>query len=178
MKQKFITSFLYIYIALGSIGGCGGAVIVFSNPTPPLDSDFSGGTVIFVAEETKNSIGLSSNGEDVVIVIADNEDNLIGLVGVVISSTECEIVKYKSDTGDVFENVTGGCRLEDNGNVLVIENFEYGDTNFGIDLHGEILDEVLIGSLSKRTEQESTTNTELLIQDFQFEILGKLNEER
>lgn len=178
MKQIFLICCLYIFIALGNIGGCGGTVIVISNPTPPLDSDFSGGTVIFVAEETKNTIGISSNGEDVVIVVADNGENLLGLVGVVISSTECEIVMLKSGAGDAFEDVTGVCRLEDNGNVLRLEMPDFVGTNSVFDDRAKVLDEVTIGSWSESAEQEYTTNTELLIQDFQFEILGELNEER
>jgi len=152
-------------------------VIVISNPTPPLDSDFSGGILIFVAEDTKNTFGLSSNGEDVVIAIADNEDNLLGLVGVIISPTECEIVMYRWQSDNAFEEASGTCRIEDEGNILLLEDVVLVDNNLAIDLKGEVVDGVSIDPVSRRAGHEAITQTELLIQEFQFEIMEELDKE-
>jgi hypothetical protein len=69
MKHSIIRNCILILIAFVSVGGCGGAVIIVSNPAPPLDSDFNGVTVIVVAEGTSNIAGVTSNGDEVVIVI-------------------------------------------------------------------------------------------------------------
>ena len=125
MKHSFFRICLLIIIAFVSVGGCGGTVIIVSNPAPPLDSDFNGGTVVVVAEGASNVAAITSNGDDVVIVMEDGDGSLLGLVGSATSGTECEVLIFTRGSGEGFFSANGKCRLGDDGSVFKLEQVVY-----------------------------------------------------
>lgn len=149
-------------------------MVFVSNPTPPLDSDFGGGTVIFVSEDSRNTIGLSSNGNEVVIVVADSDEVVLGLVGIALSSSECEIVMSSFENGDKFEDASGECRIEENGNGIILEDVTHSGTPLGFELRGEFLEEIILTSDNLSSELLSSAKTEVLIQGFLTEIIENL----
>lgn len=171
MKHSIFKNCLLILIAFVSIGGCGGTVIIVSRPSPPLNSDFKGGTVIVVGEGTSNIAGFTSNGDEVVIVVRDSDDTLLGLVGLAISGTECEILMFTKDPGEGFYEANGKCSLEGDGTVFRLQQVVYGGTTF--DLVGKLPDEVSSDSENEDVDSSHPDLSEDML-DFQERILESL----
>lgn len=172
MKHSIIRDCLLILIAIVSIGGCEGTVIIVSKPAPPLNSDFNGGTVIVVGEGTSNIAGFTSNGDEVVIVIRDSDESLLGLVGWAISGTECEILMFTKDPGEGFYEANGKCSLEEDGTVFRLEQVVYAGTT--LDLIGKLRDG---GSSESENENVDSSHPDLSedMLDFQEDILESLS---
>jgi hypothetical protein len=172
MKHSIIRNCLLIFIAFVSVGGCGGAVIIVSNPAPLLDSDFNGGTVIVVAEGTSNIAGITSNGDEVVIIIEDSAGSLLGLVGLAISGTECEILMFTREPSEGFYEANGKCSLEEDGSVFKLEQVFYAGTT--LNLTGKLKDEMSLKSENTNVNSSSVNLSEDML-DFQEDILESLN---
>jgi hypothetical protein len=172
MKRSIIRNCLLILISIVSIGGCGGTVIIVSKPAPPLNSDFNGGTVIVVADGTSNIAGFTSNGDEVVIVTRDSDESLLGLVGLAISGTECQIMMFTKDPSEGFYDANGKCRLEEDGTVFRLEQVAYdGHT---LDLIGKVRDEVSSESENKKVNGSHPDMSEDML-DFQEDIVQSLS---
>lgn len=172
MKHLIIRDCLLIFIAFVSVGGCGGAVIIVSNPAPPLNSDFNGGTVIVVAEATSNIAGITSNGDEVVIVIEDSAGSLLGLVGLAMSGTECEILMFTKEPSEGFYEANGKCSLEEDGSVFKLEQVFYAGTT--LNLTGQLEDGMSLKSENASVNSSPPNLSEDLL-DFQEDILESLN---
>jgi len=172
MKHLIIRNCLLILIAFVSVGGCEGAVIIVSNPAPPLDSDFNGGTVIVVAEGTSSIVGITSNGDEVVIAIEDSDGSLLGLVGLAISGTQCEILMFTQEPSEGFYEANGKCSLEEDGSVFKLEHVVYAGTT--LDLTGKLKDEVSLKSENTNINGSSSDLTGDVL-DFQEDMLESLN---
>lgn len=172
MKQSIIRNCLFIFIAFLSVGGCGGAVIVVSNPAPSLDSDFNGGTVVVVAEGTSNIAGITSNGDEVIIVLDDGDGSLLGLVGSPISGTECEIVMFTKDPSAGFDEASGKCSVEEDGTVFKLEQVSYGGST--LDFAGKLTDAVSSESNNENSNSSPRDPSEDMLV-FQEDILERLN---
>ena len=170
MKHSIIRNCLLIFIAFTSVGGCEGAVIVVSNPAPPLDSDFNGGTVVVVAEGTSNIAGITSNGDEVIIVMEDSDGSLLGLVGSAISGTECEIVMFTKDPSAGFDRASGKCSLEEDGSVFKLEEVFYAGST--LDFTGKFKDAVSSESENANSSPQDPSEDMLI---FQEDILERLN---
>lgn len=146
-------------------------MIIVSNPAPPLDTDFNGGTVIVVTEKTSKVAGITSNGDKVIIVTEDSDENLLGLIGLAISSTECEIVMYTQESSEEFYEAQGKCSLKEDGRVFRLEQVVYAGKT--LDLKGELEEEV---SLKYDSMDNDTSHSEITedILEFQGDILEKL----
>jgi hypothetical protein len=172
MKHSMIRNCLLTLIAIVSIGGCGGTVIIVSKPAPPLNSDFNGGTVIVVGEGASKIAGFTSNGDEVVIVVRDSDESLLGLVGLPISGTECEILMFTKDPGEGFYEANGNCSLEEDGTVFRLEHVVYAETT--IDLMGKVRDGVSSESENKNVNSSHPDVSEDML-DFEEDILESLN---
>ncbi|MGB7293449.1 MAG: hypothetical protein WBD99_14855 [Thermodesulfobacteriota bacterium] len=172
MKHSIIRNCLLVLIAFVSVGGCEGAVIIVSNPAPPLDSDFNGGTVIVVAEGASNIAGITSNGDEVIIVMEDTDGSLLGLVGLAISGTECEIVMFTKEPIAGFYQANGKCSLEEAGSVFKLEEVSYAGTT--LDFTGKLKDAISSESENKNADSSSHDPSEDML-DFQEDILESLN---
>jgi hypothetical protein len=172
MKHSIIRNCLFVFIAFVSVGGCGGAVIIVSNPAPPLDSDLNGGTVIVVAEGASSVAGITSNGDEVVIVIEDSDGSLLGLVGLAISGAECEVVMFTKDPSEGFYEANGKCTLDEDGSVLRLEEVFCDGT--ALDFTGKLRDAVLSESENKSANSLPPGPSEEML-DFQEDILESLN---
>lgn len=172
MKHSIIKSCLLVFIAFVSVGGCGGAVIIVSNPAPPLNSDFNGGTVIVVAEGTSKIAGITSNGYEVMIVIEDSDGSLLGLVGTAISGTECEIVMFTKEPREGFYQANGKCSLEEAGSVFKLKEVFYAGTT--LDFTGKLEDAASSESENKNANSSPPDPSEEML-DFQEDILESLN---
>lgn len=172
MKHSIIRNCLLVFFAFVSVGGCGGAVIIVSNPAPPLDLDFNGGTVIVVAEGTSNIAGFTSNGDEVVIVIEDRDGSLLGLVGLAISGSECEIEMFTKEPTEGLYRANGKCSLEEAGSVFKLEEVFYADTT--LDFTGKLKDAVSPESGNKNANSYSPDPSEDML-NFQEDILESLN---
>jgi hypothetical protein len=170
MKHSIIGNCLLIFIAFASVGGCEGAVIVVSNPSPPLDSDFNGGTVVVVAEGTSNIAGITSNGDEVIIVMEDGDGSLLGLVGSAISGTECEIVMFTKDPSAGFDRANGKCSLEEDGSVFKLEEVFYAGST--LDFTGKLRDAVSSESENANSSPQDPSEDMLV---FQEDMLERLN---
>lgn len=171
MKHLFIESCLLVFIAFVNVGGCGGAVIIVSDPVPPLDSDFVGGTVIVVAEEASSTVGITSNGDQVIIVIEDGDENFFALVGLATSSTECEILMFTLEKSEGFNDADGKCRIDEDGTFFILEEVVYAGRTF--DLRGEITEGVPFDSDDMNIGGPISAQTERIL-GFQAEILHRL----
>lgn len=147
-------------------------MIIVSKPAPPLNSDFNGGTVIVVGEGTSSIAGFTSNGDDLVIVVRDGDESLLGLVGLAISETECEILMFTKDPGEGFYEANGKCSLEEHGRIFRLERVVYAGTTF--DLIGKLGDEVSLESENKNVSRSHPDLSEDML-DFQEDILESLN---
>lgn len=145
-------------------------MIIVSNPAPPLDSDFNGGTVVVVAEETSKVAGITSNGVDVVIVMEDGDGSLLGLVGLATSDTECEILMFTKESDEAFYLANGKCRLEESRSVFKLERVVYdGNT---LDLAAKL--KYPVSSESERLDGSTMDMNEDML-DFQEDIMERLN---
>jgi len=172
MKHSIIRCCLLIFIAFASVGGCGGAVIVFSNPAPPLNSDFNGGTVVVVADGKSNISGITSNGDEVIIVMENSDGSLLGLVGLPISGTECEIEMFTKDPNAGFYRANGKCSIEEDGSVFKLEGVFYAGTT--LDFTGKLKNAVSSGSENKNANSSPPEPSDDML-DFQEDILESLN---
>lgn len=172
MKHSIIRNCILVFIAFVNVGGCGGAVIIVSNPAPPLDSDFNGGTVIVVGERTSNIAGITSNGDEVMIVIEDSDGSLLGLVGLAMSGTECEIVMFTKDPSKGFYQANGKCSLEEAGSVFKLKEVFYPEST--LDFTGKIKDAVSSESENKNANSSPPEPSDDML-DFQEDILESLN---
>jgi len=94
-------------------------------PSPPLDTDFTDQIIVtFIDSVNEVFIAITSDGNVVEIALLDIPDlgTRIFLEANVISSTVCNITQVEINFGMVTA-ASGDCRLEDNFNVFVIENF-------------------------------------------------------
>lgn len=172
MKHSIIRCCLLIFIAFASVGGCGGAVIVVSNPAPPLNSDFNGGTVVVVADGKSNISGITSNGDEVIIVMENSDGSLLGLVGLPISGTECEIEMFTKDPNAGFYRANGKCSIEEDGSVFKLEGVFYAGTT--LDFTGKLKNAVSSGSENKNANSSPPEPSDDML-DFQEDILESLN---
>ena len=172
VKHLIIRNCLLVFIAFVSVGGCGGAVIIVSNTSPPLDSDFNGGTVIVVAGGTSNIAGFTSNGDEVVIVTEDSEGSFVGLVGLAVSGKECEIVMFTKEPSKGFERADGKCSLEEDGSVFKLKQVFYAGTT--LDFRGKLMDAASSESESKNADTPPPDPSQDML-DFQEDILESLN---
>ncbi len=172
MKHSIIRCCLLIFIAFASVGGCGGAVIVVSNPAPPLNSDFNGGTVVVVADGKSNIAGITSNGDEVIIVMENSDGSLLGLVGLPISGTECEIEMFTKDPNAGFYRANGKCSIEEDGSVFKLEGVFYAGTT--LDFTGKLKNAVSSGSENKNANSSPPEPSDDML-DFQEDILESLN---
>lgn len=172
MKHSIIRNCLLIFIAFASVGGCGGAVIVVSNPAPPLDSDFNGGTVVVVADGTSNIAEITSNGSEVIIVTEDGDGSLLGLVGLPKSGTECEITMCTKDPSEGFDRASGKCSLDEDGSVFKLEGIFYGGST--LDFSGKVTDTISWQSEYKNADGYTRYPSEDMLA-LQEEILDNLN---
>jgi hypothetical protein len=172
MKHSISRNCLLIIIAFATVGGCSGAVIVVSNPAPPLNSDFNGGTVVVVANGTSNVAGITSNGDEVVIVMEGSDGSLLGLVGLPKSGTECEIVMFTRDPSAGFDGASGKCSLEEDGTVFKLEEVFYGEST--LDFTGNLTDAVSSESENEMADSPPREPSEDMLV-FQEDILELLN---
>jgi hypothetical protein len=172
MKHSIIRCCLLFFIAFASVGGCGGAVIVVSNPAPPLNSDFNGGTVVVVADGKSNIAGITSNGDEVIIVMENSDGSLLGLVGLPISGTECEIEMFTKDPNAGFYRANGKCSIEEDGSVFKLEGVFYAGST--LDFAGKLEDAVSSESQNENADSSPRQPSEDML-DFQEDILERLN---
>jgi hypothetical protein len=172
MKHPIIRNCILVFIAFVNVGGCGGAEIIVSNPAPPLDSDFNGGTVIVFGERTSNIAAITSNGYEVMIVIEDSDGSLLGLVGLAMSGTECEIMTFTKDPSEGFYEANGKCSLEEAGSVFKLKEVFYAGTT--LDFTGKLKDAVSSGSENKNANSSPPEPSDDML-DFQEDILESLN---
>ncbi len=145
-------------------------MIIVSNPTPPLDSDFNGGTVVVVAEETSKVAGITSMGVDVVIVMEDGDGSLLGLVGLATSDTECEILMFTKESSEGLNRANGKCRLEEDRSVFKLEQVDYGGST--LDLTAKVKYPASLES-GELDGFPADLSEDML--DFQEDILERLN---
>lgn len=156
----FSITLLFVSIAFGTIGGCGGggdgggAVNgdgEVSCESPALNTDFSDTGVFFVDSDNAVLIGITSDGEAVSILLSDIPFSgaFIGVAGIPLSATVCDIVAGLIDvdgdldfTDELLLAATGECRLQNMFSEIVIEDLVIIGVPLGVDLHGEC-DEVV-----------------------------------
>lgn len=162
---KFLnTTFLFIFIALGTIGGCGGGGgengsseiesstdVAFACQSPPLNTDFSDRGIFFVDSANAVLIGITSDGNLVSILLSDIPDSgaRVGVGARTTSANVCEVIAGAVDfdmdlefTDELFFEATGEGRLEDDFSIFVIEDLEIAGVPLGVDLNGDC-DEII-----------------------------------
>jgi len=161
--------------------------------SPPLNTDFSDIGVFFVDLINAVLIGITSNGEVVTILLSDIPDSgvTLGLLGIPISATVCEIMLGTFDLLETSFGATGECRLEENSTVFVIEDLFLVGIPFGEDFRGECfaiasfaaqseslnsLNKAMLDKLQQMTDRQITREEKGLILDFHADIIQNQEE--
>jgi len=106
--------------------------------SPPLNTDFSDRGYFFVDSVNAILIGLTSDGENVVLTLSDIPDSgaIIGIGATAVSGNECDISVATFNNIDFFA-ASGTCLRLQNGEMLQVNNFIVAGNPLGVNPRGE-----------------------------------------
>lgn len=141
--KLLIVPMLFVSLAFMNVGGCGGSGDGGSNNNRPcempgLNTNFSNEAYIFFDAELGITMGVTSDGTDVVIALVDSFGTAIGAIADVIGAFACEI-EVGIIGEDAFE-ASGLCGRSDDATLFLILDFFIGTIEF-VDISvGECID--------------------------------------
>ncbi len=202
---------LFVFLGLGTVGGCGSSggdesgnneaapptntpptTPPATNPpitqcqVPPLNTDFSSTGYFFIDESNSVLIGLTSNGENVALILSDIPDSgeVLGLGGSVQGENTSDIFTAL-DMG-MFINASGKFERMNNGQMLKVNDLVIADIPFGDNLNAECENSVpfdagqlsiarhkVIEQLKAKGKVRSVTNGQTNVLDFVNLVLDR-----
>ncbi|MCA9809201.1 MAG: hypothetical protein KC473_02600 [Candidatus Dadabacteria bacterium] len=204
-------SLLFVFTGIGIIGGCGGGGGGGGQPTdappttpptappttpptapptappteclvPPLNTNFSNTLYFFVDETTNIAMGITSDGEEVLIAASDIiPDPTIFLISAIPVSSDVALVDFTL-VDDILFDASGDVVRLDNGAVLQLNDFIAGGVPLGVDVEGECdsfepLDTSSLSSVRQfvndfaQTKGLSDSGVDIM-EDFAFDVLN------
>lgn len=170
VMRTLVVALLFVGLGLLNIGGCGGSSGGGGGGgatclLPALDTDFSNELYIFIDPFLGLVIGVTSDGETVVIALVDSELNTIGLIADPLGAFACDI--FGALVEDVLFNASGLCARSDDAELFAIFDLIVGNIFVFEESIGECFAvEPLNTAVAQRGEGESLADaTQRAVED-------------
>jgi len=182
--------FVLLFAGLGlfNMGGCGGSSGDGGGGggganclLPALDTNFSNDLYIFFDPFTLLTIGVTSDGETVVIAIVDFEGAAVGAVATPISAFACVI--FGGIVGEALFDADGLCARSDDAELFAIFDFSILGILFVEEAIGEcetvepLVINVSVAEATQSVVLEMQSRSELGYADAEGIIFGDILEE-